>query len=281
MQPHELAACFSQPIGPGSAYAAPPYLYRGVEDMFIAYETERAGVEALLPPGLEPADETPVCIAWGRWIPFSSFGPYHEAYVMVRVVLDGQTYLYQPFIFTDNEIPLVAGREIWGFAKKLAVMTRSSGGAGEPFGEQMLFTAERPRGQRIMTMSIVCDAIADPATLESLPVLSLRLIPNAEAERPPSVCELVALDVEAPLHRSADGTPMLFTGRASLSMDAASAVDPWHVLAPTRVLQGWFGRYDFDLTHGTVVKDYLRDASIWEPATATAGAGVTNGGARS
>src|SRR5262249_11558173 len=208
------------PTAPARPPAPPPYLSRGVEDIFIAYEADRAGVESLLPPGLEPADETPVCIAWGRWIPFSSFGPYHEAYVMVRASLDGETYLYQPFIFTDNEIPLVAGREIWGFAKKLATMKRSSGGAGEPFGEQMLFTTERPAGQRIMTMSIVCDAIADPDELEALPVLSMRLIPNAEADKPPSVCELVRLDVAAPLHRSADGTPMLFTGRASLSMDA-------------------------------------------------------------
>jgi acetoacetate decarboxylase len=272
VEPAELAACFSQPIGPGAAYAAPPYLYRGVEDIFIAYEADRTGVESLLPPGLTPADETPVCIIWGRWIPFSSFGPYHESYVMVRVTLDGETYLYQPFIFTDNEIPLVAGREIWGFAKKLATMERSSGGAGQPFGEQMLFTAERPRGQRIVTMSIICDAIADPSSLENLPVLSTRLIPSAEAGRPPSVCELVRLDVDASLHRAADGTPMLFTGRASVSMDAVSPADPWHLLAPTRVLQGWFGTYDFDLTQGVVVKNYLDDASMWPGVREEAGA---------
>jgi acetoacetate decarboxylase len=267
----DLSTSFSLPIGPGVAYGPPPYLYRGVEDIFISYEADPAGVEALLPPGLEPADEVPTCIAWGRWIPFSSFGPYNEAYVMIRANLDGQTYLYQPFIFTDNEIPLVAGREIWGYAKKLAVMERHSGGTGGlPFGEQMLFTVDRPRGQRIMTMSIVCEQTFDPAELEDVPVLSTRLIPSAEAGRPPSVAELVRLDVEAPLHRSADGTPMLFTGRASVSMDARSAVDPWHLLAPTKVLQGWFGVFDFDLTHGKVVKDYLAEGVVWNGTLAGA-----------
>jgi acetoacetate decarboxylase len=266
-----LSTSYSLPIGPGPAYGPPPYLYRGVEDIFIAYETDPAGVEALLPPGLEPADEVPVCIAWGRWIPFSSFGPYNEAYVMIRVNLDGTTYLYQPFIFTDNEIPLVAGREIWGYAKKLAVMERHSGGQdGSPFGEQMLFTVERPRGQRIMTMSIVCEQTFEPAELEDLPVLSTRLIPSAEPDRPPSVAELVRLDVTAPLHTSADGTPMLFTGRAAVSMDARSAVDPWHLLAPTKVLQGWFGVFDFDLHHGKVVKDYLAEGVVWNGALAGA-----------
>ena len=272
MEPAEFAACFSQPIGPGGAYAPPPYLYRGVEDIFIAFEADRDNVESLLPPGLEIADQTPICIAWGRWIPFSSFGPYHEAYVMIRTTLDGETYLYQPFIFTDNEIPLVAGREIWGFAKKLALMERTSGGAGQPFGEQTLFTVERPRGQRIMTMSIICDALGDPTSLETLPVLSMRLIPNAEAGRRPSVCELVRLDVSAALRRSADDRPMLFTGRSTVSMDGVSAADPWHLLAPTRVLQGWFGVYDFELTHGLVVKNYLDDSTLWKGEPLVAGA---------
>jgi acetoacetate decarboxylase len=254
---------FSQPIGPGGAYGPPPYLYRGVQDIFIAYEADADAVASLLPPGLEAADEVPICTAWGRWIPFSSFGPYYEAYVMVRTILDGQVYLYQPFIFTDNEIPLVAGREIWGFAKKLATMKRSSGGDGEAFGEQMLFTVERPIGQRIMTMSIVCERASDPSELEDVPVLSTRLIPNAEAERPPSVAELVRLDVASSLHTSADGTPQLYAGRASLTMDARSPVDPWHLLAPTRVLQGFYGVFDFDLYHGKVVKDYLAAGEIW------------------
>jgi acetoacetate decarboxylase len=262
---------FSQPIGPGGAYAPPPYSYRGVQDIFVAYVADADGVAALLPPGVEPADPEPVCIAWGRWIPFSSFGPYHEAYVMVRVNLDGQTYLYQPFIFTDNEIPLVAGREIWGFAKKLAAMQRSSGGATEAFGEQLLFTVDRPRGQRIMTMSIACDRTADPAEIEDLPVLSTRVIPSAEAGRPPSVAELVRLDVAASLHHSADGTPQLFTGRASVTMDARSPVDPWYLLAPTRILQGWYGVFDFELFHGTVVHDYLADAEIWKAPATVAG----------
>ena len=267
----DFSQSYSLPIGPGPAYGPPPYLYRGVEDIFISYEADPEGVAALLPPGLEAADEVPVCIAWGRWIPFSSFGPYHEAYVMIRTVLDGTTYLYQPFIFTDNEIPLVAGREIWGFAKKLAVMERHSGGAGgTPFGEQMLFTTERPRGQRIMTMSITCEQVFDPSGLEDLPVLSTRLIPSAEADKPPSVAELVRLDVTAPLHRSADGTPMLFTGRASVSMDARSITDPWHLLAPTKVLQGWFGVFDFDLYHGRVVKDYLAEGAVYDGAALSA-----------
>ena len=232
-------ASFSLPIGPGVAYPPPPYTYRGVEDIFIAYEADPAGVEALLPPGLTAADETPVCIAWARWIPFSAFGPYHEAYVMIRANLNGETYLYQPFIFTDNEIPLVAGREIWGYAKKLAVMERSSGGAGQPFGEQMLFTVERPRGHRIMTMSFAADRLFDPADARG----PAGPVDAADPERRarPAVGRTArrASTSRRLMNRSADGTPKLWTGRASVTMDARLQVDPWHLLAPTRIIQGF------------------------------------------
>lgn len=263
MDAHEFARTFSQPLGPGQAYPPPPYLYRGVEDIFVAYPADPAAVASLLPPGVTAADETPVCIAWARWVPFSTFGPYHEAYVMVRARFAGETYLYQPFIFTDNEIPLVAGREIWGYAKKLAVMTRSQGGQGVPFGEQFVYTVERPRGQRIMTVSMACDVQEDPARLEDLPVLSTRFIPNAEAGKPPSVAELVRLDVEAHIHRSAGGAPKLWRGRGAVGMDAHSALDPWHLLAPTGPCTAWFGVFDFDLHHGRVVHDYLDDGLDW------------------
>jgi acetoacetate decarboxylase len=144
------------------------------------------------------------------------------------------------------------------------------------FGEQMLFTTERPIGQRIMTMSIACEQIANPAELEDVPVLSTRVIPSSEEGRPPSVAELVRLDVDASLHKSADGTPQLYTGRASLTMDARSPVDPWHLLAPTRVVQGWYGVFDFDLYHGKVVHDYLADEAIWSQNGVVAGAAAVS-----
>jgi acetoacetate decarboxylase len=261
-----FAASYSQPIGPGSAYAQPPYLYRDVEDCFIVYEADRAGVEALLPPGMEIADETPTCIAWARWVPYSTFGQYHEAYVMIRASFEGQTYLYQPFILVDNEIPLTAGREIWGYAKKLAVFERNWGGGDVPYGEQMTFTVQRPAGVPLMTATMVADRLADPAELAGIdaPVLSCRVIPNSEAGKRPSVAELVRLDVPATLHKAQDGTSRLFAGRGSLSFPTVSSVDPWHLVAPKRIVECYFGVYDFDLPHGKVIHDYLQEDEIWE-----------------
>ena len=47
---------FSMPLG-GPMYAAPPYPFRGVQDLMIRYEADSNAVMELLPPHLEPADD--------------------------------------------------------------------------------------------------------------------------------------------------------------------------------------------------------------------------------
>lgn len=262
MNVEEFKRSFSMPLG-GPMYAEPPYVYRGAQDMFVKYEADADTVCRLLPPHLEPADDPVICTAWTRWVPFSGFGPFNEAYIMVDVTFRGTRYMYQPVIMVDNEIPLGAGREIWGYAKKLAVFERSWGGDGSPYGEQLLFTVERPRGLRLMTASMICDRSATPDELgEGAPVLSCRVIPSAETAERPSVAELVRLDVDAHLRKSADGSPELYAGRADLKLEG-SAADPWHLLAPKRVLGGFYAVFDFDLHFGTVIHDYLRDPEVW------------------
>jgi acetoacetate decarboxylase len=178
---------------------------------------------------------------------------------MVRVVVDGVRYWYQPVIFTDSEVPLAAGREVWGFAKKLAVMSWDWGGAsrGGTRNEQLLFTVERPAGQRIMTFTMAPEAPFPPSERENLPVLSFRHLPPSEEGAPPAASELVRLDVAGALYKSADGTPEFWTGRGSVSFDARSTIDPWHVFTPTKILGAYWTTADFSLPLGTVVKDYL------------------------
>ena len=54
-------------------------------------------------------------------------------------------------------------------------------------------------------------------------------------------------------------------------MDVRSEVDPWYLLAPTRILEAWFGVFDFDLHHGKVVHDYLADDELWTNARSAGG----------
>jgi acetoacetate decarboxylase len=251
------------PLG-ASLYPPPPHHFRGARQAWATYEGDPDSVERLLPPGVEPDSDPPILQTWVSWYPWSSFGPYHEAFVMVRVEVDGVRYWYQPVIFTDNEAPLAAGREIWGFAKKLAVMRWDEGGAalGGALAEQLLFTVERPAGKRIVTFALSADRLADPDEIEGLPVLSLRYLPPSADGDPPAAAELVRLDVEGSHHETPGLGPDLWAGRASVAMDSPSEVDPWYLLAPRRILGGYVQTVDFSLPLGTVVKDYVAEGAF-------------------
>ncbi len=255
-----LGSGFSMPLV-APLYPEPPYEFRRADQAWIQYEADVEDVSRMLPPGVVPDSSPAVCEAWACSYPWTTFGPYLEAYIMVRVIVDGVRYWYQPVIFTDNEVPLAAGREIWGFAKKLAVMRWDWGGAsrGGVRGEQLLFTVERPAGQRIMTLTMAPERMFEPSNRESLPVLSFRHLPSSQEGRPPAASELVRLDVAGSLYRGADGRPEFWTGRGSVNMDATSTTDPWHLLGPTRILGAYWTTSDFSLPLGKVVKDYVAE----------------------
>jgi hypothetical protein len=92
-----------------------------------------------------------------------------------------------------------------------------------------------------------------------LPVLSLRYLPPSDPKRPPAAAELVRLDVIGAMHESPGLGKVLWGGRASVTMDSPSTVDPWYLLAPRRILGGYVQTTDFSLPLGTVVKDYVAE----------------------
>jgi acetoacetate decarboxylase len=255
------ASGFSAPLG-GSLYPRPPHHFHGAKLAWATFETDPVAVEALLPPGVQADSSPPIAELWVCDYPSTTFGPYLEAYVMLRVVLDGVRYWYQPFIFTNREPALTAGREIWGYNKKLAHME------WREEAEQIIFTVERPVGKRLVTFTLTRDRLADTSEVESLPILSLRFLPPSAPDRTPAAVELVRLDVEGGLHQTPVLGNVLWAGRPSVTFDSPSAVDPWHLLKVCRMLTGKVQTANFSLPLGKVVKDYIAEGVIKTPSEA-------------
>ncbi len=253
---------FSQPwVAP--LYPDPPYYYRGAKVMLGVYEADTESVSTLLPPGVTCLEDPAVCIAWVCNYPFTTFGPYNEAIMLVRVEFEGEGYSYCPFIYTDGEAPMAAGREVWGWSKKLADLRFDYGGhGGAGYREQFVFTIDRPANKRLLTVNMSADRPATEEEVGGLPMLTFRKIPNSEAGKPPSVCELIRTDVDLTVNRTADGTPNLWAGRCSVTMDSSSELDPLYKMAPKRMLGGFYGVYDWTLPQGRQVKNYLATADV-------------------
>src|ERR1051325_11030394 len=255
-----LGTGFVLPVS-GPLYPAPPYYYRGAKIVLGIYEAATERVIRHLPPGVTPLEEPAVCIAWVCNYPFTTFGTYNEAIMLVRVSCEGEGFSYCPFIYVDAEAPMAAGREVWGWPKKFADLSFQFGGAGKGYREQFMYTVERPAGKRLLTVNMTPERPAQPDELGGLPMLTLRKIPASEAGKPPSVCELVRTDVAMTVHRAPDGSPDLWAGRATVTMDSPSEMDPLHDLAPTRMVGGFYGTFDWTLPQGRVMRDYVAEAT--------------------
>lgn len=238
------------------AYPLFPHAYRNVEDLVVGFETSADAVRPFLPRDVEPDGDIVSCQAKFRWTPFSVHGPYHEAYVSATVRFRGERYRFLLLAYTDNDSPLIAGREIWGTPKKLGRMTRNWANVDGGFCEHMVGTLERPHAMRLMTIGLVCDRVLEPPQAKPLPTLLLKLVPNADGSAP-EIAQLVVLQGSAHFVKAADGSAMLFEGRPSLSFDAMSTADPLHLLRPQRLTGGTFMKVDFEHGPASVVHDYL------------------------
>jgi acetoacetate decarboxylase len=249
---------FSIPLS-APLYPAPPYHYRNAQFVLAAFEASAADVARHLPPGVEPVQDPVPALAFGVWYPFSTFGPYHESAVTVAVTFEGERYDYAPFVYVDGEVPMAAGRELWGAPKKLGAMELSYG-ASAAGREQYLFTLERPAAKRLMTITMTPQRPADLSGIETHPLLTHSYVPPAEEGGSPRVSQFIAGDLHLRPTTGADGTPDVWAGAASVTMDSRSEQDPIHDLRPVRMLGGTYGTFDLTLPLGRVVKDLLHDA---------------------
>ena len=96
---------FNLPVS-GPLYPDPPYYYRGAKIVLGVYEADATRVARHLPPGVTVLEDPAVCIAWVCTYPFTTFGTYNEAILLVRTSFEGEGYSYCPFIYVDAEAPM-------------------------------------------------------------------------------------------------------------------------------------------------------------------------------
>ena len=234
----------------GEAVQKPPFYYRHMEMMFIIYRTDDDAALAWLPEDLEldgQATVTAIIARYGQ----TTFGPYNEAMISIRARWQGEVVSYYPALFTDNEAPLIGGREIWGFAKKLArIEVRHE-------SEVMMGTVERPTGNRLMTAVMRNVTPVRTEDFQITPAVSLKVIPCATESTRPALAQLIGCELELVPHMGSNGLPDIWTGPGSLHYDMPSAVDPWYKLPVREILGCYSGTFDAKLGHGRILKDLL------------------------
>ncbi|MEO0747123.1 MAG: acetoacetate decarboxylase [Pseudomonadota bacterium] len=117
MTPEDIVNLPSMPPG-NPSYPVGPYRFIDREYLVITYRTDPAAIRQMLPEPLEPDGSDTVMYEWIDMPDSSGFGSYSESGVVIPCTFNGQPVNYTAMMFLNDEPPITAGREIWGFPKR-------------------------------------------------------------------------------------------------------------------------------------------------------------------
>ena len=234
-------AGYSMPAD-AAAYQRPPFYYRSTRSISVAFETDLEAALEALPAPLALSEPATAILSFYEY-QWTTFGPYNEAILSILVEHKGRPMNYIMHIAVTTEPPMLAGREIWGFPKKLAQIEFKS-------DRDMIYgTLERPAGIRLASAIVRPERPADNGHSGAPPPVSMRLIPSAEENGRPSCAEIVETTAEVRVIEA-------WTGVGSIAFAEGSRLDPWNRLPVKRVLQASYVLSEMTLGFGKVI-DHL------------------------
>ena len=233
---------FTNPIV-SDLYGKPPLVWKDMDIHLVVYETDMENIERVIPAPLKA--RTNKVIVWHSFFELGTTqGSFHETAVYVQVEYNGMEGDYEPFLYVDNHLPLTAGREIWGYQKKMAQI--------EIVRDMEAVRAQTNRlGHEIIKALVVPRYIAD---MNEIPwskdgVFSLKYIPSAEEGGEP-LRQLILTEGQ---FTATEGK--FFGGPASVRFER-SEIDPTYILDPKKMLGGFTGKGNLYLPMGKIVYDY-------------------------
>jgi acetoacetate decarboxylase len=248
MRQDEVLKLPSMPAA-GPSYPAGPY-YRFIDREFlvITYETDQDVIRDHLPEPLEPIEQPLVHYEWIKMPDCSGFGSYTECGMVIPSRLRGEEVNFVTQMYLDDDPPIAAGREIWGFPKKYAhpkleivkdTLTGTLSYAGQLVAVgTMGYKHESMAGNGEHTRSTL-----------SKTQINLKLIPGVDGH--PEIAQLVAISLADIVVKGSWMGP----GRLHLvpHVDA-----PVAALPVRRVIGAHHFLADLTLPYGRVVYDYIR-----------------------
>ena len=249
MNVHDILRLPSMPAASPS-YPHGPFRFIDREYFIVVYSSDKDAIRAAVPEPLVPDPEGLVYYEWIRMPDSSGFGDYTESGVVIPCSWNGTPCNFTAQMYLDDDPPIVAGREIWGFPKKYAHPKLEI--ASDTLTGTLVYAGQTVA---IGTMAYKHEVFArDPSkTVASLTKMqvNLKLIPGVDGK--PEIAQLVAYNLTD------------VTVKGSWSGPARLHLVP-HVNAPVAdlpVLRIMGARHfvaDLTLPYGRVLHDYLRDA---------------------
>ncbi|MEM1352548.1 MAG: acetoacetate decarboxylase [Pseudomonadota bacterium] len=239
---------FAMPLT-NPSYPPGPYRFYDREFLIISYRTDLDALRAVVPEPLKVVEPI-VKYEFIRMPDSTGFGDYTETGQVIPVEYEGQKANYVHAMFLDDHAPIAAGREIWGFPKKLAqpslrVEKETLVGTLDK-GSVRVATGTMGYKHKELDTNVIAASLAAPSYL-------LKIIPHVDCT--PRICELVRYSQTELTVKGA------WSGPARLEMTHHSYV-PVADLPVLEVISGTHIIADLTLGLGEVVHDYLAEIPV-------------------
>jgi len=232
----------------GPSYPAGPYRFINREYLILSYETDPDLIRHHLPEPIEPMERPIVHYEWIKMPDSSGFGSYTESGVVIPGRLHGEDVNFVSQMYLDDDPPIAAGREIWGFPKKYAhpkleIVKDTLTGTLDYSGQRV---ATGTMGYKHETMAGDSERTAKALSKTQI---NLKLIPGVDGA--PAICQLVAINLTDITVKGSWNGP----GRLHLIPHVNAPVAD----LPVRTMIGATHFIaDLTLPYGRVAHDYLR-----------------------
>lgn len=178
MVEYERPVDYSMPRQCG-LYPPPPYTYPKMRSLVALFEISMDEKAKYLPNEFKPMNLFDAVFILEY--PDSSIGPYNENLILLSCTYNNSPGLYVFNIYVDSDIAMAAGREIWGYCKKMCTIELSDieentvrgslTRMGSTFLEAEIELTDRPPGLKIEDL------------IGSMPIYNLKLIPNVDGSK--------------------------------------------------------------------------------------------------
>lgn len=224
-----------------------PWHYRDTEVVMIEFETDPEAALVVLPSDLELVEPATafMVIETNHW---TTLGPYSEVYLGLLCQWKGEVYGYVPGVYVTGENSQILGREVFGFGKKRPHRIELIQNINGTVEAQMDVNA----GDR--ALRAVMRPARNETSIAGLPLICLRVIPDAEGGDVPALAQLVSVLFKAEPLVGSDGKAEIYSGPGSLQFDA-----PSDVRFPVKTIHKCtYAHFNADLPYGKVLKTYTR-----------------------
>ncbi len=237
-----VTRAYSMPALSG-LYGKPPFEYREAKQMTIAFRTDPAVLRELVPAPLVPNEEAMMFLSSADFLS-TGFGRYKEAHLLTHAMFEGRLVNFSLYLVLDSDVAIGAGREIWGFAKKLGRLSLD-------MKDDVVSTSVERGGCTIINAAVHLAELGTEEDLGGTPEwITRRIIPNVSASAPPDIDQLTSTTLTNVV------THDVYMGAATLSFGSSPA-DRLEVIPINEVTGGFYFEYQFTLNDGEVVHDYL------------------------